>query len=162
MSESAPRRAALLALLWSTLGAWLAVMLYFGAVVAPAVFRVLSAPDVAGDLVGQALAPVQLFGAAAGLALTALGIALGSGRLAIALPLMLAILCLFNHFGVSPAVAEIQFSDLQSGEAERFSRLHQLSVGIFSLVGAGLLVLVGLHGRLTLRPERRETREKSR
>lgn len=161
MPESAPRHPALLALLWSILGAWLGLMLYFGAAVAPAAFRVLPSPEVAGDLVGQILGPVQLFGAAAGLVLAALGIALGSGRLATGLPLLLAVLCLLNHFGVSPAVAEIQFSDLQPGDAERFSRLHQLSVGIFSVVGVGLLVLVGLHAGRALPTGRRETRMKS-
>ena len=152
MSRSASRHPFLLALLWADLGAWVAVWLFFGAVVAPAAFRVLPSAAVAGDLVGLVLGPVHLAGAVAGLALAALAAALGRGRLSVGLPVLLAGLCLFNHFGVSPAVAEIQFSDLQPGDAERFSRLHQLSVGIFSVVAVGLIVLAGLHGRLAFRP----------
>lgn len=153
MPPSAHRRAALRALLWSILGAWLALMLFVGSVVAPAAFRVLPSPELAGDLVGRVLGPVHGFGAVAGVALAALGVALGRGRLAVGLPLLLSALCLLNHFGVSPAVAEIRFDDLQPGDAERFRRLHQLSVGLFVAVGAGVIALVGLHARRSGPPD---------
>jgi len=126
-------------------------MLLFGAVVARAAFEVIPSPEVAGHLVGRILGPLQLGGAGIGVALAALGGALHRGRLAVILPLLLAALCLVNHFGVSPAVAEIRLARIAEsgsdpGLAERFARLHFLSVSLFMTTAAGALALAVIHG----------------
>ncbi len=141
-----PRVAAVLRpLLWLLLGSWLGAMLLFGAVVAPAAFGVLPTPELAGDLVGRVLASLHLSGAIAGLILALLAGLLRRGRAAIGLSLLLSALCVVNQFGVSPAVAEIRLSDpgapLAPGAAERFARLHQLSVLLFGATVVGLLGL---------------------
>jgi hypothetical protein len=92
--------------------------------------------------------------------------ALGRGRLATWLPLLLSITCIVNQFGVSRAVAEIHLTDpgLAPGSAARFAALHQLSVWLF--VGSGLiaLVLAGVHawveaeGTRANRPSRAKSR----
>jgi hypothetical protein len=78
------------------------------------------------------------------------------GRLAVALPLLLALSCALNHFGVSPAVAAIELTDpAAAGDTgARFARLHQLSVGLYTATAAGALLLAALHTRAELREER--------
>jgi len=137
--------------LWIALGAWLGAMLLFGAVVARAAFAVIPSPEVAGHLVGRVLGPLQLGGAGIGIALAALGGALQRGRVAVVLPLLLAAVCLVNHFGVTPAVAEIRLARLgdagtDPGLAERFARLHLLSVSLFMLTASGAIALAVVHG----------------
>jgi sirohydrochlorin ferrochelatase len=143
-------RAVLRPVLWIALGAWLGAMLFFGAVVARAVFEVIPNADLAGHLVGRVLGPLQLGGAAVGIALAALGGALGRGRVAVVLPLLLALVCLVNHFGVTPAVAEIRLARLADagadpGMAQRFARLHLLSVSLFLLTASGAIALALVH-----------------
>lgn len=128
-------------------------MAFFGLAVAPAAFAVAPEPELAGRLVGRVLGPLQVGGAFAGLVLAGLATRLGRSRLTIALPAVLAILCLFNHFGVSPAVAEIRPSHLGApgtapGDAERFALLHRVSVALFGATALGALVLAALHGRV--------------
>jgi sirohydrochlorin ferrochelatase len=125
-------------------------MLLFGAVVARAAFEVIPSPEVAGHLVGHVLGPLQLAGAGAGVALAALGGSLHRGRIAVILPLLLAVACLVNHFGVSPAVAEIRLARIADsgsdpGLAQRFARLHFLSVSLFMVTAAGALALAVVH-----------------
>jgi sirohydrochlorin ferrochelatase len=143
-------RAVLRPVLWIALGAWLGAMLFFGAVVARATFEVIPSADLAGQLVGRVLAPLQLGGAAVGIALSALGGALGRGRVAVLLPLLLALVCLVNHFGVTPAVAEIRLGRLADagadpGMAQRFARLHLLSVSLFMVTASGAVLLAVVH-----------------
>jgi len=140
-------RAVLRPALWISLGAWIGAMLFFGTVVARAVFAVIPSPDLAGQLVGRVLGPLQVAGAGAGVALSALGGALRRGRLAVALPLALAALCLVNHFGVTPAVAEIRLASTPADPtvAQRFARLHLLSVSLFLVTGGGAVALAVLH-----------------
>lgn len=145
----APARFAVLerVLLWTLLGGWIGALLLFGMVVARVAFVVVPDSALAGRLVGHVLAPLQLAGMAIGIALAALGGALGRGRLAVALPLLLAALCAANHFVVSPAVAGIHLTDPTMGPdaGARFARLHQLSVALFSATTLGALALVALH-----------------
>jgi hypothetical protein len=149
-------RPLLRSLLWTLLGAWLGAMALFGAVLARVVFEVVPSLETAGLLVGRVLGPLQLGGAVAGVALSALGGALGRRRIAVVLPLLLSAVCLVNHFGVSPAVAAIHLEDPSAGPgaAARFAMLHRLSVGLFSLTVVGVLGLAALHAAWELREER--------
>jgi hypothetical protein len=142
-------------LLWTALGGWLGALLLCGAVVVRAAFEVVPDSDVAGDLVGRVLAPLQLAGIALGVGLAALGGILGRGRLAVALPLALAALCAANQFGVAPAVAAIDLSDPAAGPdaGARFALLHQLSMGLFVATAAGALLLAALHAAIELRED---------
>lgn len=136
-------------LLWVLLGGWVGSWLLFALVVAPTAFRVLPTPGAAGALVAPVLDALHFYGAAAGLALAVLALALGRGSLRIALPLLMAAACLYSQFGVSGELAEIRnqvFGPEGSEElAARFNELHRLSIGIFSVVLVAALVLVGLH-----------------
>jgi hypothetical protein len=154
---TAPARLPILlrALLWMLLGGWTGALLLFGAVVTRVAFAALPEPALAGHVVGGVLAPLQLAGIGAGLALAALGGWLRRGRLAVALPLLLAAVCAVNHFGVSPAVAAIDLADPASGPGAgaRFASLHELSVVLFTTTAVGVLLLAALHARAELRAE---------
>jgi hypothetical protein len=97
------------------------------------------------------LSTLHFYGAAAGVSLAALAWALGRGWLRGLLPLAMALACLYSQFGVSPEIAEIRelaFGPEGNPEAAgRFTRLHELSTGIFVAVGIASLVLLGLHAR---------------
>lgn len=140
-------RAVLRPVLWIALGAWIGAMLFFGTVVARAAFAVIPSPDVAGHLVGRVLGPLQLAGAGAGVSLSVLAGALRRGRLAVTLPLLLSAVCLVNHFGVTPAVAEIRLAGAGSDPtvAQRFARLHLLSVSLFLATAGGAVALAVIH-----------------
>lgn len=144
-----PARLAVLerVLLWTLLGGWIGALLLFGTLVTRVAFTILPDPALAGRMVGHVLGPLQLAGMAIGIMLAALGGALGRGRLAIALPLLLAALCATNHFVVAPAVAGIHLTDPAIGPdaGVRFARLHQLSMVLFSATTIGALALVALH-----------------
>jgi hypothetical protein len=145
------------AALWLLLGGWVGAWVLFGAVIAPTAFRVLPSTQVAGELVGPVIAVLHLYGAAAGIALALLAWALGRGRLLRVLPLLLAALCLYSHFGVSARISEIRdraFGAEGSSEAAaRFGALHERSLHLFIAVGAGALLLVGMHAWADSRPE---------
>jgi hypothetical protein len=115
---------------------------FFGALTR-VVFQVVPEPEMAGHLVRRLLDPLLMTGTISGLALAALGAALRRGRVAIAAPLLISILCIVNQFGVSRAVAEIHLNDpgLAPGMGARFATLHQLSVWLFV---AALLIAIGL------------------
>jgi hypothetical protein len=142
--------------LWIGLGGWIGALLLCGGVVVGAAFQEVGDPQVAARLVGRVLGPVQLAGIALGVALSALGGAMGRGRIAVALPLLLAGLCAVNHFGVSPAVAAIDLGDPAAGPGAglRFARLHQLSVGLFVAVAIGTILLALMHVARELREDR--------
>jgi hypothetical protein len=76
-------------------------------------------------------------------------LALGRGRLAVVLPLLISITCIINQVGVSRAVAEIERNDrgLAPGMAARFGTLHQLSVWLFIAAGLIAVLLAGIHAR---------------
>jgi hypothetical protein len=145
-------------LLWITLGAWIGAMGFFGAVVAPAAFRVLPAPTLAGDLIGRVLGGLHVAGSVAGIALAALGAALRRGRLTVVLPLALTAVCLVNWIGVSPAVAELRPGsarfEAEPGAGPRFALLHALSVALYVATVVGLFLLALVHARAEAREAR--------
>ena len=138
--------------LWLCLSAWVGSWLCFALVVAPLAFRVLPSTEVAGTLVSPALAWLHRSGAVAALVVAGLAAALGRGKLAVGLPLLLALLTLVSEFGVTPELAALregafgQAGNLEAASAYR--RLHGLSMSLFTVVLLGALFLVGWHARL--------------
>jgi hypothetical protein len=149
VARPALRPALLRGLLWLLLGGWIGSWLLFALVVAPTAFRVLPSTAVAGTLVAPVLDALHLYGAAAGLALAALALALRRGALRVALPLSMAAACLYSQFGVTAELAEIRDQVFgpagNEAIAARFSHLHRLSLGIYSAVLLAALALLGLH-----------------
>jgi hypothetical protein len=152
LSPTSAARPWLRALLWLALGGWIGAMGLFGAMTRVA-FEVVPSPEIAGHLVGRLLEPLLMTGAVLGAGLAVVGAALGRGRLAIGIPLLLSIACLVNQFGVSRAVAEIHLTDpaLAPGLAARFAALHQLSVWLFVGTILGALALASIHARIEVR-----------
>lgn len=146
---SSTRETVLRSLLWLLLGGWVGSWALFGLVIAPTAFRVLPSAEVAGTFVAPVLTALHLYGAAAGLALALLALALHRGRLRVVLPLLLTAACLCSQFGVSAPMDEIRAAAFgpQGSEAiaERFGVLHRVSVAIFLAVSAGTLWLLVLH-----------------
>jgi len=150
-------RAALRIALWLALGGWIGALLLSGGFVVPAAFTSGAEPAIAARLVGRVLGPLHLAGIVLGLALAALGGALGRGRLAVGLALALVACCVVNHFVVSPAVAAIDLTDPAAGAAgagARFANLHRLSVALFFAVAAGAIALAVIHVVQELREDR--------
>ncbi len=138
------RRVALHALLWLVLGGWIGAMLLFAAVVARAAFDVLPTTQLAGDLVGAVLGPLETIGMAAGLLLAVLAVVLGRSRATASLATLLATLCAVSHFGVSASLAELRAAPAGSRGAA-FGWLHAASVGLLGITLLGALVLAWLH-----------------
>jgi len=95
-------------LLLFSLGSWVGAGLFVSLVVAPAAFRLLPTPDLAGALVGAALTRLHLMGIGAGLLFLALGAAssavsqLKVGRSALVLVTLMIVLTAASEFGVTP------------------------------------------------------------
>jgi hypothetical protein len=145
------RETALRTALWLLLGGWVGSWACFGMVVAPAAFAILPTTELAGQLVSPVLAQLHLFGLFAGIALAPIAWRLGRGRFLVLAPLLLASLCAFSHFWVSPELAAVRPAafgpDGSVAMATRFGDLHRLSMGLFMAVSAATLVLVFLHAR---------------
>jgi len=137
--------------LWLLLGGWVGSFGLFGLVVARTTFTVLPSTELAGKVVTPVLTALHLYGAAAGIALAGLALALGRGSLRVALPLGLAAVCLYSQFGVSTEMAEIGGLAFGPGGSEeiaaRWAHLHRVSMGIFVGVSVCIVWLVGLHAR---------------
>jgi hypothetical protein len=150
------RPALLRGLLWLLLGGWIGSWLCFALVVAPTAFRVLPSSAAAGALVAPVLETLHLYGAGAGLMLSALALGLRRGALPVVLPLAMAAACLYSQFGVSAELAEIreQVFGPTGNElvAARFAHLHRVSMGIYSAVLLGALALLGVHVAHDVRP----------
>jgi hypothetical protein len=133
---------------WLLLGGWFGAWCLFAFVVAPTVFRVVPA-QTAGGLVGPVISTLHLFGAAAGLALALLARGLGRGLWQQLLPLLAGGLCLYSELVVTAEIdrlRELAFGPGGDAAATtRFWQLHGVSMGIYSVVGVLLLVLVALH-----------------
>lgn len=136
------------------LSLWLGAMLFFGAGVAPVVFRTLPTPVLAGNVVNGVLANLHgvAYAAAAVLLVTlALRAMLGHRRLMAAkagVVLVMLGIALYSGLQVSAPLAEIRarvghVSALPDGDPtrERFNMLHQLSV---RLMGANILLALAL------------------
>ena len=137
--------------LWLALGGWVGSWAFFALVVAQLAFRVLPSPAVAGQLVSPVLAVLHWYGAAAGVALAGLAWALRRGRLLVALPLALALICVASELGVTPQLAAIHDLAFGSGgnleATSRYRQLHGLSMAIFTAVLIGAIALIPLHVR---------------
>lgn len=147
----ARRETTLLTALWLLLGGWVGSWACFGLVVAPAAFRILPTTELAGQLVGPVIAKLHLYAVVAGVALAAIARALGRGWLLVATPLVMAALCAFSHFWVTPQLATIRPQafgpDGSLAAAARFAALHRLSLGLYLVVSTGTLALVFAHAR---------------
>ena len=145
-----PLRVVGVAVLWIALGGWIGALTLFAAVVAPTSFRVLT-PEEAGRVVGPALAALQLYGAAAGLGLAVLGLALRRSRAAAVLAVALSLVCLYSQFGVTAEISELRgaaFGPAPEPEAQqRFAELHRRSVTLFGATGLGAILLALLYAR---------------
>jgi len=135
--------------LWLTLGGWVGSWAFFALVIARLAFRVLPSTEMAGHLVGPALATLHGYGAVAGVVLAGLAAALGRGRLLVVLPLVLTGACLVSQLGVTPQMEglhELAFGPAGNLEAiARYRHLHAVSMSIFSAVLLGAIALVVLH-----------------
>ena len=144
-------RTVLIAALWVSLGGWIGAMTLFSAVVAPTAFRELPSTQLAALVVGPVLRAVHLYGAAAGLVLAALTLALDRGFGLAGLAVALSALSLVSHFGVTAEISELRaaaFGANADPEAlARFNHLHRLSVWIYGTIGIGALALAVLHAR---------------
>jgi len=138
-------------LLWLLLGGWVGSWLFFSLVLARLAFRVLPSAEVAGQLIGPALATLHWYGVVAGVALAGLAGLLRRGGLLVVLPLMLAAACLVSELGVTPQLAALR--DLAFGpegnleSAAEYRRYHGISMSIFAAVLLGAIGLVVLHTR---------------
>lgn len=133
------------------LGGWFGAYLLFGAVVAPTAFAVLPTTEIAGRFIAPVLTKLHFYGALAGLPLALLSKTLGRGRLLVAIPIALSLICLYSHFGLSVELAEIR--DLSFGPggnpdaAARFDLLHKISLGLFVAMGAAISLLIVLNAK---------------
>jgi hypothetical protein len=137
--------------LWLLLGGWVGAWMFFGGVVSRIAFTVLPSTEMAGTLIGPALASLQWYGAGAGVLLMLLTLAMGRGAALALVPLAMGMACLFSHIVVTAEIAELRNlafgPDGSTEAAARFNLLHRVSVGIFMAVGAVSIVLVWLHAR---------------
>lgn len=138
-------------LLWIVLGGWIGSWAFFALVIARLAFQVLPSPEVAGRLVGPALASLHWYGAAAGVALAGLAALLHRGALRIALPLVLSAGCLASELLVTPrmaAIRELAFGpEGNVSAAARYAQLHDVSMALFTAVLVGAIALAVLHAR---------------
>jgi hypothetical protein len=136
-----------------TLGTWIGAVLYFGAIVAPAAFSVLT-PDQAGALVGLTLGRLHLMGIVAGviyLLVTAIWARSAAALLrpASLLVVIMVVLTFISQYWVSGTMDALrgQMGSVAATPATNelrtsFDRLHRISVNLEMIVlGAGLLAL---------------------
>ncbi|HYT08641.1 MAG TPA: DUF4149 domain-containing protein [Rugosimonospora sp.] len=136
-----------------TLGTWIGAALYFGAIVAPAAFSVLTA-DQAGALVGLTLGRLHLMGLVAGviyLLVTAIWARSAATLLRPAplLVLVMVALTFISQFWVSGTMDALraQMGSVSATLAPNqlrisFDRLHRISVNLeLAVLIAGLLAL---------------------
>jgi hypothetical protein len=87
----------------------------------------------------------------AGFLLALISASLGRGRLLVAIPVALSLICLYSHFGLSAEMAEIRGlsfgPDGNPDIASRYSLLHRISLGLYIGVSATVTLLIGLHAK---------------
>ena len=136
-----------------TLGTWIGADLYFGAIVAPAAFSVLT-PDQAGALVGLTLGRLHLMGIVAGVIYLLVTAIWGRSAAALLRPapllvLAMVVLTFISQFWVSGTMDALraQMGSVSAAPATSqlrisFDRLHGLSVRLeMAVLVAGLLAL---------------------
>ena len=142
--------------------AFLGALALFATTVTPALFATLP-PGSAARVVGRVLPALDWAGLLLGLAAVALGATGRSGRAAVVLGAVLAVLAAASLFGVTPEIARIRQA---TGDAlshlpptdparRRFGMLHGLSTVLFGLQAVMAVALVAL------RPERSASRGRS-
>jgi Domain of unknown function (DUF4149) len=137
-----------------TLGSWIGAILYFGAIVAPAAFSVLS-QDQAGALVGLTLSRLHLMGIVAGivyLLVTAIWARSAAALLRPASLLVLAmvVLTFISQFWVSGTMEALraQMGSVAGTPATNqlrasFDRLHRISVNLeLAVLIAGVIAMI--------------------
>jgi hypothetical protein len=137
-----------------TLGTWIGSVLYFGAIVAPAAFSILT-PDQAGSLVGITLGRLHLMGIVAGviyLLVTALEARSAAALLrpASLLVIVMLVLTFVSQYWVSETMnalrgqmGSVAATPATSELRASFDRLHSISVRLeMAVLIAGLLALV--------------------
>jgi len=136
---------------WILLAEWFGSFALFALLIAPTAFQVLPTHAVAEDLVSPMLSALHRYGVLAGLALGVLSWLTRRGAVAVALSLVLALLCGVSEYAVTPGITAVEpraFGEAMEPEAaKRFSDLHQTSRLLFGLVELGVLALIGLHAR---------------
>jgi len=137
--------------LWLSLGAWVGSWGFFAFVVSQVAFRVLPG-NIAGDLAGRLLQTLHFGGAGLALAAAASAWALGRQETVVALPVVLAGVCVASELLLSPAVAALRPSAMGSAATEatslRFKHLHALSLGVYLGVHLASIVLIVLNARI--------------
>lgn len=138
------------------LGAWVGSIFYFSAAVAPGAFRILGNPDLAGALVGFALARLHLMGVVAAVLylLAAIGLARPLKRLirpeVIGVIVMLLLTIISQQFvmrrmqALRRQMGPVAAAPLSDPLRVEFDRLHGVSVdleGCVMLIGMGALFL---------------------
>jgi Domain of unknown function (DUF4149) len=138
-----------------TLGTWVGSILFFGAVVAPAAFTVLTSQDQAGALVGVSLGRLHVLGMAAGvvyLLATAAG-ARSPAALLRPASLLVALMIVLTYVSQRWVTGAMDALRMRMGSVEAtpatnplrasFDRLHGVSVGLETAVLlAGIAALV--------------------
>ena len=139
---------------WLSLAGWVGGFALFAGMVAPTAFQVLPR-ELAGRIVSPILEALHLYAAAAGVVLAVLAHKLGRSKLLRVLPLILACVCLYSQFGVTPRINEardLAFSPQGNPEALiAWGKLHARSMRLFTAAGLGGLLLLLLHARAEAR-----------
>ena len=137
-----------------SLGTWVGSIIYLSFVVAPGAFSALSSRDLAGAVVGMALARLHVLGIVAGIVFLASRVALARSLVALASSAALAVilmllLTLVSQHWVAPRMAGLR---AEMGSVDRtpensplrvqFNRLHRFSVRLeIAVLLAGLAAL---------------------
>ncbi len=141
------------------LATWLGSLIFFSFVVAPTVFSVLPARELAGNVVNRSLGILHLMGLVCGIVFVTASMAYGYLRQGSAEPFAashllvyaMILLTLVAQFGVAPKMAALRanmgvIDNVQPTDARRvqFNRLHQWSTrlgGSIFFLGLGVLFL---------------------
>ena len=137
--------------LWLLLGGWIGAWFLFAFGVSRVAFQVLPSTELAGQVVGPLLGGLHLYGAAAGVTLALIALALGRGPLLAGLPIALAALCMYSELGITGEIDSIRSQafgpDATLAATERFGQLHRRSLVVFGVVGLGAIALLVGHAR---------------
>jgi len=146
-------------LLIFSLVVWIGSIVFFSFVVAPTVFSVLPAQNIAGVIVGRSLEALHRIGLACGViffAATFLG-QFSHSRVSRGLVGLMLLCTAFSHFRITPKMEQIRtavggpIQALPKQDAGRatFDRLHQTSV-----ILEGITLVAGIGAIVTLSKER--------
>jgi len=147
------------------LSLWLGSDVFLSFVVAPGAFRILSARDQAGTMVGYALGAMHIGGVICGLVLVLARIARTKTFASVLTPAALCVLAMIaltaiSQFTVSPKMAALraQMGSIQAAAADsplllEFERLHRISVSLESgVLLAGIAAMYLMVRELAFRP----------